>query len=423
MSPPPGSHRSLRILTVGSLYPPYHLGGYELVWQAAVWALRGAGHEVRVLATGERLNRPEGAPEDDDVHRDLRWYWQDHAFPRLTLRGRWQLERHNHDVLRRHLVALRPDIVSWWAMGGMSLGLIEQVRRLGLPALGWVNDDWLLYGPTVDQWLRAWRRVPLVRAIGGMPTRVQLDRAAPWVFCSAATRDSALRRHPELAEAAVLHQGVSAAFQAAPERPWSGQLIYAGRIDERKGLGTLIDAVAELPELELRIVGDGDQNAVARLRARAARAGRRIRFEAGTDRRGLARAYAGSDAVVFPVEWFEPWGLVPLEAMAVGRPVVATGMGGSAEYLRHETNALLFEPGNVGALQDALRRVAADPALRARLRSGGLATARRLPEEAWTRAVVARHEAVAADRAPVRAAATGDAYADLASSGRRGTGA
>ena len=47
--------------------------------------------------------------------------------------------------------------------------------------------------------------------------------------------------------------------------------------------------------------------------------------------------------VVFPVRWEEPWGLVPIEAMARGRPVVATGRGGSGEYLRDGENCVLFE--------------------------------------------------------------------------------
>ena len=52
-------------------------------------------------------------------------------------------------------------------------------------------------------------------------------------------------------------------------------------------------------------------------------------------------AYAAADAVLFPVSWEEPWGLVPLEAMAVGRPVLASRAGGGpAEYLRAGENCL-----------------------------------------------------------------------------------
>ena len=58
----------------------------------------------------------------------------------------------------------------------------------------------------------------------------------------------------------------------------------------------------------------------------------------------VARLYREHDAVLFPVRWDEPWGLVPLEAMGSGCPVVATGRGGSGEYLRDGENCLLVPP-------------------------------------------------------------------------------
>ena len=74
----------------------------------------------------------------------------------------------------------------------------------------------------------------------------------------------------------------------------------------------------------------------ASLRARAA--GLDVRFLGAKPRAELRDVYAAADVVVFPVQWNEPWGLVPLEAMSVGRPVVASGTGGSAEYLRDGEN-------------------------------------------------------------------------------------
>jgi glycogen(starch) synthase len=388
----------VRILTVGSLYPPHHFGGYELLWQAAVRALRAAGHDVRVLCVADR--RPDAAaqPEDPGVHRELAWYCRDyHAFPRLPRLERLRLERHNHAVLRRHLSDQRPQLVSWWAMGGMSLSLVERVRRARLPALGWVINDWLIYGPGVDQWLAFWNRAGWLATPAGVlmriPTTVDLAGAARWVFCSEAMRRSSLLEQPRLVDTAVVHLGVSPDFAAQPEHPWQGRLLYAGRLDERKGVGTLIDAVAGLRDCTLRIVGDGESAAVVNgLRERARAAGGRIVFEPAVPRSELARVYAHADAVVFPVEWLEPWGLVPLEGMASGRPIIATGQGGSAEYLEHERNAVLFPPGDVEALRAAVRRLAGDQALRARLREGGLATARRFTEAGWLDVVVAEHE-------------------------------
>jgi len=102
--------------------------------------------------------------------------------------------------------------------------------------------------------------------------------------------------------------------------------------------------------------------------------------------------------VVFPVVWEEPWGLVPLEAMALGRPVVATGRGGSGEYLRDDENALLFEAGDAEALAAAVTRLADDPDLRTRLRAGGSATAPLHTEDVFNDAVLREVERAGSGR-------------------------
>jgi glycogen synthase len=384
----------VRVLTVGNMYPPQHLGGYELVWRSAVEHLRAEGHDVRVLTTREDFGA-EGA-DDPDVHRALRWYWRDFAFPRMPVRERVRLEGHNADVLERHLDELRPDVVSWWAMGGMSLSLLERVRRRGLPAVAFVHDDWLAYGPLMDAWLNLGRRPPglarLLERVTGLPARVDFPGAARYVFVSEATRGRARDVGHDLPDTGIAHSGIDPLFleRRAPEQPWGWRLLYAGRLDDRKGVDTVVDALAMLPaDATLTIVGTGDPREPARLERHAARAGAtdRVVFAGPRDREGLAAAYSAADVVVFPVRWDEPWGLVPLEAMAVGRPVVATGRGGSAEYLRDGENALLFDADDPTSLAAALRRVATDDALRGRLRDAGLALAPRHTEAVFNDAV------------------------------------
>lgn len=370
------------------MYPPQHLGGYELLWRDSVASLRRADHVVRVLATDLRL--ADVAELDGDVHRELRWYWRDHAFPRRPLPGRLALERHNARVLADHLEELRPDAVMWWALGGLSLSLVEHVRARGLPALGVVGDEWMAYGPRVDQWLCAWKARPRLAAAVEMvtrtPTRFAPGHAARWLFISDFLREGAQRATGgTLADTGVVHPGVDRArFPPAASRPWEGRLLYSGRIDERKGIADVVDALARLPDATLRIDGAGDAVHLEALRARARSLGvaGRCTFTR-SPREALAGVYAAADAVLFPVRWPEPWGLVPLEAMAVGRPVVATATGGAAEYLRHGVNCLLVAPGDPRELADAVGRLAADPALRAGLVEGGQATAARFTAAAF----------------------------------------
>lgn len=393
----------MRILTVGNMYPPHSLGGYEITWRAAVEHLRERGHEVRVLTTDYRA--PGVAAESDDeydVHRELRWYWSDHAFPRLSPRERMGLERHNARVFDRHLHELRPDVVNWWAMGGMSLSLIERARRAGLPAAAIVGDDWLDYGPRVDAWTRMFARrpwaAPLARAVTGVPARVEWAAAGSWLFNSETVRRRALAARPELRDTAVAHPGIDLGrFRPAPRPPWRWRLLCLGRIDSRKGIDTAVRALLELPaEATLAVVGGGDERHLGELHELARELGvaERVSFER-RPRAELPRVYADADALVFPVRWEEPWGLVPLEAMAVGCPVVATGTGGSGEYLAHEENCLLFERDRPAALAAAVRRLAGDEGLRRRLREAGLATAARLPESGYNEAIAAAVERAA----------------------------
>lgn len=387
----------MRVLAIGSMYPPQHFGGYELLWRSSMVALRESGHETCVLTTDYVRPGAEGAEElDADVHRELLWYWKDDQWPEIVRLEAVRLERRNRAALRRRLREFQPDVVAWWPMGGMSMSLIEQVRRAGVPAVGVVLDDWMLYAPKVDRWMVHAREHPravdLIGRVVGVPSRIDLDRSAHWLFCS----DFTLARARDLGGLSMNHATVEragvdlATFPAAPVRPWNWRLAYMGRLDRRKGVDTAIEALRLLPEQSrLDIVGSGDEAYERALREQAKTIGveDRVQFVPQRSRAELHGTYAAADAVLFPVIWKEPWGLVPLEAMATGRPVVATGMGGSAEYLSDEENCLLFPPGDPSALAVAVRRLTKQPELRARLRDAGLATARHYTADRYNRAI------------------------------------
>ena len=385
----------MRVLAVGHLYPPHHFGGYELVWRSAMRHLERNGHQALVLTSDLDIGAAE--PDDPNVRRELRLYWRPHHVIELGALGRLRLERHNARILDRYLRDFAPDVVSWWSMSGVSLSLIERVYRAGLPAVAFVHDDWLDYGRHMDLWTRAfagrWQRAAvLAERIAGVPTRVDLERAARYVFVSDTTRRRAAEAGIRPRETAIAHSGIDPRFiEPAPEKEWSWSLLHVGRIDERKGIHTAVAALTHLPpEATLTIIGSWDEGESSRLRAIAERNGvlERVRFEGQRSAARVWEAYAEADVVVFPVVWEEPWGLVPIEAMGRGRPVVATGRGGSGEYLRDNENALLFEAGDASGLADAVRRLPDDRGLRQRLLRGGLATARRHTEDVFNEAVL-----------------------------------
>ena len=386
----------MRILSVGNLYPPHHFGGYELIWRGAVDHLREAGHELRILVTEFRHDSPDPAlPEDPDCHRELRWYWRDHEFPRFGPLARLRLERHNQAVLARHLDEWPPDLVAWWPMGSMSMALIERVHRDGWPSIAIVMDDWPIYSRLVDGWqapLRTRRRLGrLAERLTGIPTLHDLAACTRWVFISRDQLERTEQFIGPLPGARVAHAGVDGRlFRPAPDHPWRWRLLYCGRIDSRKGIDLAVRSLPLLPETAtLRIVGDGDPAHKAELARLAASLDvtERVSFER-VARDQLPRLFAEQDVLLFPVRWEEPWGLVPLEAMAVGLLVAASGRGGSSEYFEDGENCVLADPDSgPRPLARALERLADDDALRRRLRAGGFATAERYPDTAFATAV------------------------------------
>jgi glycogen synthase len=367
------------------MYPPHHAGGYEVMWQTAMARVRELGHQVRVVTSDYRAPGVT-AETDPDVHRTLRWYWDldRYEFPELSPLERLRLERHNARELQRHLHEFRPDVVSWWSMGAMSLSLIERVRRKGIPAAFIVHDDWLVYGPGFDQWLRMWRGrrlmlAPLAERLLGLPTRVSVERAGTFVFNSRYTRDTAARTGLDLGDARVVYPGIEADLRdELPSRAWEWRLLYIGRLDQQKGIDTAVEALARLPaQATLEVWGTGNQDYTSQMRSLAGQLGLddRVSFRGWAGPADRLGAYERADVVLFPVRWQEPFGLVPIEAMGLGRPVVSTARGGSAEFLRDGENALVSEPGDAQGLAGAITRLASDPQLRERLLRGGRLTA------------------------------------------------
>jgi glycosyltransferase involved in cell wall biosynthesis len=403
----------MRILVLTNMYPPHAIGGYEMVCDDVMRRFRERGHDVKVLTTTMRLD--DVADGDDDaagnVRRELTFYWHDHRLVSPSPLVRLRIERRNQARLASALRAWQPDVVSVWNMGAMSLGLLTTVAEQQIPMLLNVHDDWLVYGPELDAWSRIFARRPrlarAMRVLAGMPTSFSdLGDAAVACFNSDFTRRRAFAegawRPPEMS---VVFPGIdtrhfplaeAGAGPGAPP-PWTGRVLYVGRVDERKGMETLVRAVSRLPpDVSLDFVGRGDTDYRRHLEAVVHQLGLagRVHFDA-VPRAELRSRYAAADVLVFPSEWDEPFGLVPLEAMACMTPVVATGTGGSGEFLADGVNCLLYQAGNAEELAAAISRLAGDPTLRRTLVTGGLATAAELTADRYADVLLGRHESAA----------------------------
>jgi glycosyltransferase involved in cell wall biosynthesis len=151
-----------------------------------------------------------------------------------------------------------------------------------------------------------------------------------------------------------------------------------------------------MPEANLVVDGPVSSQERDRLAALATELGVEHRLNlTRSPRSELAGRYRGADVVVFPSEWEEPFGIVPLEAMACGVPVVATGTGGSGEFLHDGVNCLLFRAGDATALAGAVTRLAEDPALRSKIVAGGTRTALEMNMDTYSDRLERVHRAAA----------------------------
>ena len=378
-----------KILVLSNMYPPHHYGGYELSCRDVVDRWRERGHDVTVLTgTMRTQNAKDGASGDESfIKRDLTIFFEDGALVAPPLWRQMGVERANQRILADTLKSVRPDVVSIWAMGAMSTGLLTTLVRSGIPLVFSVCDDWPTYAYKIDPWMKKWYRTPrlgrMVELMTGVPSTLpDLGRAGTFCFISENTRARCERYSPwTFSDATIVYNGIDLdAFPVLdhePDRLWRWKLVAAGRLDPRKGFGTAIRALALLPpEAVLELLPSVDDPYRARLDEVAAEVGvsDRVQYRIVT-RSELKDRYEEADVCLFPTEWDEPFGLVPLEAMARGTPVVATGSGGSGEFLIDGVNCLRCTQGDPRSLADAVSRLAADPSLRQRIAKGGLATA------------------------------------------------
>jgi glycosyltransferase involved in cell wall biosynthesis/phosphoheptose isomerase len=192
--------------------------------------------------------------------------------------------------------------------------------------------------------------------------------------------------------------------------PGVSRLVTVGRLVERKGIGNAITALAQLADTELIVAGGPgraqlDQDPEARRLKDLAEqegVGDRVHRCGRVERARVPELIRSADAVV-AVPWYEPFGIVPLESMACGVPVVASAVGGMVDTVLDGVTGVHVAPRDPQRLAEAIAELLEDPVRRATYGQAGVERTRRLYE--WGRI----------------GAATMDLYARLARD-RRGHG-
>jgi glycosyltransferase involved in cell wall biosynthesis len=183
-------------------------------------------------------------------------------------------------------------------------------------------------------------------------------------------RDSVARRFP-VEKVAVIHNGVDIESTRASDED-GNYALYLGRLSSEKGIETMLEAHSSIAErVPLVVAGTGQME--GELRARFPRA----RFVGHLTGKDLEQTIRCASLVVVPSNWYENCPMSVLEAMAFGKAVVGSAIGGIPELVVHGETGLLFPAGDVDALQRCLMDLMANREMR---RKFGIAGRKRVEE-------------------------------------------
>ncbi|MEM1345988.1 MAG: glycosyltransferase family 4 protein [Pseudomonadota bacterium] len=379
--------RPLRIAHLAFASLPATIGGLEIVVEALMREQRAAGHDVALVTRW----RQAGARRRADL-----------PGPVLALPP------------RRHDPASPPyrDVGARWPVAVAAMA--HQLRRR--------FDVWHAHWVYPTAWMvhDALARLGVPMVITGHGADLQVEHATRYGFRQHAHHDQRVRDLvPRASSLTAVSPSIDAELRALGARPDRTQLILngveAGHIAAaapniqaiRTHLGvppgaTLILSVGRaehrkgwqfVPETLARLVGGGADvvwalvgGGAETLRAQAAAHGvaKRMRFlppvpgDGGTVFPGTALIdlYHAADVFAFP-SLIEAFGIVLLEAMAAGTPVVANQVPGVCDVVSDGTDGLLCDPASPASMAEAIQRLIADPGLRARLSAAGRETAAR----------------------------------------------
>ncbi len=356
----------MRILHIGKFWPPFAGGIERLAWDVCT-GLAADGVQVDVLAHAEPRCWRSSEHLDHGVRVHLAACLGQLAYapvsPSFGLLLRRLIMRQQPQLLHMHL----PNPSAFWALA------LPAARRLPW-VLHWHSD---IAGVEAPASVRALYRVyrPFETA--------QLRHATRIICTSPEYRQRSATLRPWLDKTCVIAPGspplppVSDAARKSAEARWPGQglrLLALGRLSHFKGFDVLLRALAQVPGVQLLLVGDGECAPALRAQVIELGLGGRVRLAGtlvGAERDAV---YQAAEAFCMPsTARSESFGLVLLEAMSAGLPILASAIEGAGvlHVLDHGRAGRLLPPGDPQALAAALADWVAQPQMRRELGMAG----------------------------------------------------
>ena len=383
----------MRLVFVTNLYPPYIVGGNEMLCDDVVKGLRARGHAVSVICGRGRRLAPDvhGALEIDLDRKEETFL----GGRKPTAWGAYKLHGFSpasYRATRRLLGSLAPDVVIVWNLYLASLAPLVAARRSSRPVVTHVCDKWLAAGlspmerdrrpATTGNERVSLALLSLTRPLLRHATRprpiIAISRFIKDVYMAAGFPDDAIE---------VIRLGVPTRAFACSDRSVRAareplRLLFAGSLWEGKGPQVAVRAVGRLKRagipIHLDVCGSGTPSFMGWLDGILTEEGVRdlVTFHGFVAPDEMRRFYQRGHVLVFPSQWDEPFAAVPVEAMAAGMAVVATTAGGTPEAITDGETGLLVPPGDVNALSAQIRRLSEDDGLRLRLGASAVRRAR-----------------------------------------------
>jgi glycosyltransferase involved in cell wall biosynthesis len=345
----------VRILIVTGIFPP-DIGGPATYVPQIAEGLAQRGHAVTVVTLSDRLDHEDGVYPFRVIRLPRRAFkpWRMGRTVLVLLRlGR------RADVLFVNGLALESVLANFVLRKPLVMKVVGDLAWERATGRGWTADDFETF-----QRRRYGLRIELLKALRSWWTR-RADRVivpsrylARWVVGWGVPAEKIV----------VIYNAVEPVDGVEPlpvplKTPIKA--VTVGRLIPLKRVDGLLEALKELPDLGLVVVGDGPERLRLERRARELDVSDRVYFAGQRSKKEALGLMAACDLFVLN-SVHEGLPHVVLEAMALGLPVVATAAGGTPEVVRDGETGVLV-PGRYGTLGASLSALARDPALRRRL--------------------------------------------------------
>ena len=389
----------MKILLCSNFY--YPRGGDCTYLRTLQGLLEAHGHEVGVFSTEHEGNWPSpahsafvAAPDYAALNRHK------------TLRGALLAARRSiwsgevAAALRRLLAQWHPDVAHLQNIHAyLTPSILPELRRAGIPVVQTLHDyKWLCPDSTMLRpdgrvcgtcsgrayWHCLAGRCKKGSAAASAMAAAEgywhrMERASTlidaWIAPSAFLRDAFAEHGLDAGKIRVVRNPYPGGGRDAMVPHDGGYGLYVGSLANFKGVGTILEALVEVPGHVFHVVGGGFPDEEASLKEQAAELGlsNRVDFLGRLQGEALWREQAGARYGVVASVCNENFPYSIMEMLAIGKPVIGSAIGGIPELVRDGETGLLFPAGDAAALSERMQKLADNAALSARLGQAGKA--------------------------------------------------